>query len=151
MHKAAEDFARFYEEITADGIHPHNIEMAYWAMVGHEKALKSCMLQEQLEDGHSGNRGRYTVRGDYSGRMPDRYEDGDSYRRRDARGRYTRDGEYSGAYDGDDYSGRHYVRGHYSREDGRGYMMEQMHRDMERYTPEERKAIERFMRNLEKD
>lgn len=142
MHKAAEDFKRFFEDVTADGIHPHNIEMAYMAIVGHEKALKSCILAEQIEEeGYSGGRGRYTVRGEYSrdGGYSGGYEDGDSYRRRGADGRYTRD---------DGYSGRHYVRGHYSR-DGKGDMMERMRRMMEDASPEEREKMSRMMRNME--
>lgn len=148
MYKAAEDFKRFYHEITEDGIHPHNIEMAYWAMVGHEKALKSCILEEQMEEGHSGGRGRYTVRGEYSrdGGYYGDYEDGDSYRRRDDRGRYTRDGGYSQDM-GDSY-GRHWVRGHYSRDDGKNDMMERIRRMMEGADPEERKAAERMIRNM---
>lgn len=155
MYKAAEDFKRFYEEITAEGLHPHNIEMAYWAMVGHEKALKSCILQEQMEEegGYSGNRGRYTVRGEYSrGGYSGHYDDGDSYRRRDDRGRYTRDGGRSmdGGYSGDEESyGRHWVRGHYSRDEGRSDMVERIRRMMEGADPEERKAAERMIRNME--
>lgn len=146
MHKAAEDFKRFFEEVTADGIHPHNIEMAYMAMVGHEKALKSCILAEQIEEeGYSGRRGRYTVYGSYDGHMPENYDDGDSYRRRGADGRYTRDGGYSMD---DGYSGRHWVRGHYSR-DGKGDMMERMRRMMEDASPEEREKMSRMMRNME--
>jgi len=148
MYKAAEDFKRFYHEITEGGIHPHNIEMAYWAMVGHEKALKSCILEEQMEEGHSGGRGRYTVRGEYSrdGGYYGDYEDGDSYRRRDDRGRYTRDGGYSQDM-GESY-GRHWVRGHYSRDDGKNDMMERIRRMMEGADPEERKAAERMIRNM---
>ena len=148
MYKAAEDFKRFYNEITEDGIHPHNIEMAYWAMVGHEKALKSYILEEQMEEGHSGGRGRYTVRGDYTrdGGYSGGYEEGDSYRRRDDRGRYTRDGGYS--QDMEDSYGRHWVRGHYSRDDGRSDMTERIRRMMEGADPEERKAAERMIRNM---
>jgi hypothetical protein len=147
MHKAAEEFKRFFDEVTAEGIHPHNIEMAYMAMVGHEKALKSCILEEQIEEeGYSGGRGRYTVRGEYSrdGGYSGGYEDGDSYRRRDSMGRYTRDG-----YPMEDgYSGRHWVRGHYSR-DGKGDMMDRMRRMMEEASPEEREKMSRMMRNME--
>lgn len=152
MHKAAEQFERCFEEVTEEGIHPHNLEMAYMAMVGYEKALKSCLLKEQLEeDGYSGGRGRYTVRGEYSrdGGYSGGYEDGDSYRRRGADGRYTRDGGYSqDGYSMDGYSGRHWVRGHYSR-DGKGDMMDRMRRMMEEASPEEREKMSRMMRNME--
>lgn len=145
MYRAAEDFERFFEEVTEDGIHPHNIEMAYWAIVGYEKALKSCVLLEQMEDGgHSRDGGRYTVQGEYSrdgGGYSGSYESGDSYRRRDSRGRYTRDGSES--------YGRHWVRGHYSRDDGKEDMMGRMRRMMEEANPEERKSMERMLKNME--
>lgn len=104
--------------------------------------------QYYMEEGHSGGRGRYTVRGEYSrdGGYYGDYEDGDSYRRRDDRGRYTRDGGYSQDM-GDSY-GRHWVRGHYSRDDGKNDMMERIRRMMEGADPEERKAAERMIRNM---
>ena len=155
MYRAAEDFERFFEEITEDGIHPHNIEMAYWAIVGYEKALKSCVLIEQMEEGHSREGGgRYTVQGEYSrdGGYSGSYENGDSYRRRDSRGRYTRDGGSSmdnRGYSGGESHGRHWVRGHYSRDDGKEDMMGRMRRMMEEASPEERKTMERMLKNME--
>lgn len=149
MHRAEEGFRRFLEEVTADGVHEHNVEHAYMAAVGYEKILKACVLEEQLEEsGYSGNRGRYTARGEYSrdGGYSGGYDDGDSYRRRDSGGRYTRDGGYSGE---DDSYGRHWVRGHYSRDDGREDMMGRMRRMMEGADPEERKTMERMLRNME--
>lgn len=82
------------------------------------------------------------------------------------------DGEYSEAVDGDDYGrgssyarrGRHYVRGHYSRDnypmrrdsrgrysrdDGRSEMMEHLEMAMDTATDQDRETIKRFMRQLE--
>lgn len=86
-------------------------------------------------------------------------------------------GEYSEAVDGDDYGrgssyanrGRHYVRGHYSRDggmdgyssrrrdsrgrysrdDGRSEMMEHLEMAMDTATDQDKEIIKRFMRQLE--
>lgn len=87
------------------------------------------------------------------------------------------DGEYSAAVDGMDYGrgssyanrGKHYVRGHYSRDggmdgyssrrrdsrgrysrdDGRSEMMEHLEMAMDTATDQDRETIKRFMRQLE--
>lgn len=87
------------------------------------------------------------------------------------------DGEYSEAVDGMDYGrgssyanrGKHYVRGHYSRDggmdgyssrrrdsrgrysrdDGRSEMMEHLEMAMDTATEQDRETIKRFMRQLE--
>lgn len=87
------------------------------------------------------------------------------------------DGEYSEAVDGMDYGrgssyanrGKHYVRGHYSRDggmdgyssrrrdsrgrysrdDGRSEMMEHLEMAMDTATDQDRETIKRFMRQLE--
>lgn len=87
------------------------------------------------------------------------------------------DGEYSEAVDGMDYDrgssyanrGKHYVRGHYSRdggmdgyssrgrdsrgrysrEDGRSEMMEHLEMAMDTATDQDKETIRRFMRQLE--
>ena len=87
------------------------------------------------------------------------------------------DGGYSEAVDGGDYgrgssyanSGKHYVRGHYSRnggmdgysarrrdsrgrysrDDGRSVMMEHLEMAMDSATDQDRETIKRFMRQLE--
>lgn len=141
MHKVKENFYRFLEEVAGDRIDERNIEMAYMAAVGYEKVLKACVLEEEMEDGYSGSRGRYTVRGEYygDGGYSGDYERGDSYRR-DSRGRYTGDG---------DGYGRNWVRGHYSRDDGREDMMGRMRRMMDEASPEDRMKMERMMRDME--
>ena len=85
------------------------------------------------------------------------------------------EGDYSEAADGDDYGrgssyanrGKHYVRGHYSRdggyssrrggrrggysrEGGRSEMMEHLEMAMDTATDQDRETIKRFMRQLEK-
>lgn len=70
---------------------------------------------------------------------------GTSYgRKRDGMGRYSSNEDYSGAR-------RHYVRGHYSRDDGKQYMIDRLDEMMERAErPAEREALERCMKALER-
>lgn len=101
-------------------------------------------------------------------------EDDEGYsergRRRDSMGRYSRDdgmdysrgrggnwdaqGSYGGghSYDegGSSYAnrGQHYVRGHYSRDDGKDRMMHTFGELMEDANPEQRRIIERAMNEL---
>lgn len=95
--------------------------------------LKIGMLED--ETGYSGD-GRYMGEGRIYGA---------SYgRKRDGMGRYSSNGYYSGAR-------RHYVRGHYSRDDGKQYMIERLDEMMERAEkPTEREALERCMKALER-
>ena len=90
-------------------------------------------------------------------------------RRRDSMGRYSRDDgmDYSrgrggnwdaqGSYGGHSYDeggssyanrGQHYVRGHYSRDDGKDRMMHTFGELMEDANPEQRRIIERAMNEL---
>ena len=92
---------------------------------------KNILKIEMLEDGgYSQGRG-YSM--DYSER-----------RRRDRMGRYSRDD--------DDYDdGESYRRGRYSRDDGMDHMKREFQRMMdEAKSPEEKRAIERCMRQLDK-
>lgn len=97
-------------------------------------------------------------------------DDGGYSERRDSRGRYSRDdgmdysrgrggnwnaqGNYGGghSYDegGSSYAsrGKHYVRGHYSRDDGKDRMMHTFGELMEDANPEQRRIIERAMNEL---
>lgn len=45
--------------------------------------------------------------------------------------------------------GKHYVRGHYSRDDGRSKMMEYLRMALDSATEQDREDIKRFMRKLE--
>lgn len=73
-------------------------------------------------------------------------------------GRSYRGSSYRGGYDsGDSYDGgyserrMHYVRGHYSRDDGREHMMNQLQQMMHSAKNEkERDALQRCMTQLEK-
>lgn len=84
-------------------------------------------------------------------------DDGYSERHRDGMGRYSRHGggwEARGRYDDDGASygrrGEHYVRGHYSRADGKERMMRSFGDLMEDASPEQRKIIERAMEELKR-
>lgn len=98
----------------------------------------------------------YSERGGYS-------------QRRDSRGRYSRDdgmdysrnggmwnaqGSYGGghAYDdgGSSYArrGEHYVRGHYSRDDGKDRMLHELGEMMEGADHEQRRILERAMKEI---
>lgn len=65
---------------------------------------------------------------------------------------YGRTRDRMGRYSGDGYSTRrHYVRGHYSRDDGKHYMMEQLEDMMGKAEkPAEREALQRCMTALER-
>lgn len=84
-------------------------------------------------------------------------EDGGYSERRDSRGRYSRDdgnGYSRGGHRYDDNGssyamrGEHYVRGHYSRDEGKDRMMHTFGELMEEANPEQRRIIERAMREL---
>lgn len=84
-------------------------------------------------------------------------DDGYSERHRDGMGRYSRHGggwEARGRYDDDGASyaryGEHYVRGHYSRDEGKEHMMRTFGELMEGASPEMRKIIERAMDEIKR-
>ncbi len=75
------------------------------------------------------------------------YGRGSSYANRGkhyVRGHYSRDGGRDG------YSSRRDDRGRYSRDDGRSEMMEHLEMAMDTATDQDRETIKRFMRQLEK-
>lgn len=101
---------------------------------------KICMLEE----GGYSHDGGYNQNGNSYGYSGNRYSG-----RRGGRGNSYDDGGYD---NGDSYAnrGKHYVRAHYSRDDGRSYMMEQLEDMMNGAgTDKEREAIKRCMRQLE--
>ena len=67
------------------------------------------------------------------------------------------EGGYSEAVDGGDYGrgssyanrGRHYVRGHYSREDGRSEMLAHIERALDSADERDREKLKRLLRELE--
>lgn len=109
--------------------------------------VKNIMKIDRLEGetGYSGD-GRYMGEGRIYGTS---YDMGSSYaRKRDSMGRYSRDMRTDDGYSD---ARRHYVRGHYSRDDGKQYMMERLDEMMERAEkPAEREALERCMKALER-
>lgn len=97
---------------------------------------KIMMLEEDGEYSRAG--GDWEARGSYGRGMS---RDG---------GSYARGGSYD---DGGSYAnrGKHYVRAHYSRDDGKEYMMREMERIMgQAGTDEERNVIRRCMEQLER-
>lgn len=86
--------------------------------------------------------------GGYSGTVDGMdYGRGSSYANRGkhyVRGHYSRDGGRDG------YSSRRDDRGRYSRDDGRSEMMEHLEMAMDTATDQDRETIKRFMRQLEK-
>jgi hypothetical protein len=97
------------------------------------------------EDGHYMGEGRIygtSYESGYSERGGSSYARGRGrYAKRDSMGRYSRDGGMS-------YRGG--MRGGYSREDGKHYMMEELGRLMEDATPAEREALKKCMQALER-
>ena len=83
-------------------------------------------------------------------------DDGYSERRhRDSMGRYTHDGgwmaegTYGHPYEHEaSYRARHYVRGHYSRDDAKDHMMHELGELMEGADAEQRHILERAMKEL---
>lgn len=135
MHKAAEEFYRFLDEVTEEGVDERNIELAYMAAVGYEKILKACVLEEEMEGGYSreGNSNRgYSREGGSSGR----------------RG-YSREGGASYDEGGDSY--RRDRMGRYSRDDGKKHLKEQVEMMMRQAgTTQEKDMARKFMELLEK-
>ena len=125
--------------------------------------MKIDVLKEEAgysEDGHYMGEGRIygtSYESGYSERGGSSYARGRGrYAKRDSMGRYSRDGGMS--YD-DDMSyarggrmgNRGGMRGGYSREDGKHYMMGELERLMdEANTPTEREALKKCMQALER-
>ena len=113
--------------------------------------LKIDMLEEESgysEDGHYMGEGRIygtSYESGYSERGGSSYARGRGrYAKRDSMGRYSRDG-------GMMYRDGRGMRGGYSRDDGKHYMMGELERLMdEASTPSEREALKRCMQALER-
>lgn len=108
--------------------------------------IKNIDKIEMFEDGGYSEDGGWSMRGgSYAGGGGRRGRGGSNA----GGGRGGRGGSYDG---GDSYAnrGQHYVRGHYSRDDGREYMMEQLESMMrEAGSEKEREALRRCMTQLE--
>lgn len=113
--------------------------------------MKIDVLKEEVgysEDGHYMGEGRIYGTSYDDGMHRDggySYARGRRYARRDSMGRYSRDGGMSYARDGRG------MRGGYSRDDGKKYMMEQLEEMMEEAEkPAEREALKKCMQALER-
>lgn len=143
-------------KLTERGVNSRDLEPLYYMIEIMKGVLKIAVLEEELEGGYSQRRGGssrdgggYSQDGGYSGERYSRnYSmEGGGYSSR--RG-YSGDG---GSYDsGDSYArrGEHYVRGHYSRDDG----MEHMKRELDRVAeeaqdPKVKEAIRRIAKQME--
>lgn len=125
-----------------------DLEMLHKLSDTHKNLLKIEMLEAEDEDGYS-ERGR---RRDSMGRYS--RDDGMDYSRGHG-GNWEAQGSYNGhSYDegGSSYAnrGQHYVRGHYSREDGKEHMMRTFGELMDGADPEQRRIIQRAMDELRK-
>lgn len=92
--------------------------------------------------------GGYSQAGDWEMEGRGTYGGGSSYANRGkhyVRGHYSRDG----GMDGVNYSSRRDSRGRYSRDDGRSEMMEHLEMAMDSATEQDKETIRRFMRQLE--
>lgn len=91
----------------------------------------------------------YSNADEWEADMRGNYGRGSSYANRGkhyVRGHYSRDER---GMDDDGYSGRRDSRGRYSRDDGRSKMMEHLEKAMDAATDEDRETIKRFMHKIE--
>lgn len=135
------------------GVNPRDIEPLYYMIEIMKGVLKIAVLEEELEGGYSRRRGGYSREGGgYSGEYS---MDGGGYsERRGRNGRYSRDGgESYDSYDsGNSYArrGEHYVRGHYSRDEGADHLKREMERLAEEaQDPKVRESIKRIMKQMD--
>lgn len=146
LMRIKEDVCEEALKLTERGVNPRDLEPLYYMIEIMKGVLKIAVLEEELDGGYSQRRGYRTTDGMYP--MDDGYSG-----RRDSRGRYSRDsGESYDSYDsGNSYArrGEHYVRGHYSRDEG----MDHLKREMERLAdeaqdPKVRDSIKRIMKQM---
>lgn len=139
IYMLKDDLCDALAEQQKNGVTSGNIDVVYKLSVSAEKVAKLIMLCEQSEnsrDGYSRDGGGYSS----AGRYPDY--------------RYSRDGGGGGgnSYDGGSSYGRHYVRGHYSRDDGKQSMREKLERMMNNANSrEERETIQKIMEQMERE
>lgn len=147
LMRIKEDVCEEALKLTERGVNPRDLEPLYYMIEIMKGVLKIAVLEEELNGGYSQRRGYRTTDGMYP--MDDGYSG-----RRDGRGRYSRDsGESYDSYDsGNSYArrGEHYVRGHYSRDEG----MDHLKREMERLAdeaqdPKVRDSIKRIMKQMD--
>ena len=101
------------------------------------KAIKNLCKILMMEEGDRGREDGYSRDG--YGRSNDYSRDGEWSA--NMRGNYGRENSYA-------RTGQHYVRGHYSRDDGRQRMIEQVRRMMDEADGEDRENIRRCLETL---
>lgn len=147
MHDGTMMLCKEIDEIVAKGkLTAGDLETLHKLSDTVKNFLKIEMLEGEGDDGEYSER-RYS-------------RDGGMYsERRDSRGRYSRDGgwEARGNYGGHSYDdggssyanrGKHYVRGHYSRAEGKESMLHELGMLMEDADEHERRALERAMQEI---
>ena len=149
LYKVEEMLCKEIDKIAEKGeINAQSLDNLYKLTDVVKNVGKIEMLNEGREEPE------YSQRRGYS-------RDGGMYsERRDSRGRYSRDvgwearGSFGGGHSYDDggssYAnrGKHYVRGHYSREDGKDRMMHSLGMLMDEADEHERRILERTMQEL---
>lgn len=145
MEKLKDKLCEEIEKISKNELTASSLETIHKLTDTVKNIDKITMLEDEGSD-YSNRHGMSNRR--YS---RDGYSNNDSYNMGHSNGNYS-NGNYN-SYDdgGDSYrSGRHYVRGHYSRDSGRNDMMWRMG-EMMQYADNDRQreAIERCMRQLE--
>ena len=158
MEKFKEKLFEEFEKLSKNELTASSLETIH-KLTDTMKNIDKIMMLEDEEGGsdHSNRHGmsnrRYS-RDSYNdgGRSNGSYGsyDGGSYDGSGHSGNYS-NGRYDSYDSGDSYrGGRHYVRGHYSRDSGRNDMMWRMG-EMMQYADNDRQreAIERCMRQLE--
>ncbi len=122
LHKLKEmvcmELDRFESKDRLSGSDIHYI----WEVTDTIKNLLKIMM---LEDGGYSHDDGYSNNGGYS-----------------RGGRWEANGMYGMSHDGG-YSGKHYVRGHYSRDDGKRQMIEQLESMMENYNGQKHDTLKR--------
>lgn len=134
MHDAKRNIKRRIDDMEGKDLHGGALEEFHILTDTYKNILKIEILED---GGYSQGRGYSIDDDDYSMDYSER-------RRRDRMGGYSRDDD---GYD----DVESYRRGRYSRDDGMDHMKREFQRMMEEAkSPEEKRAIERCMRQLDK-
>lgn len=135
MEELREMLCREIDEISEGGdLNPRDVEMLYKLTTILKNIEKVMPMDEYSREGGGG----------YSQRR--------RYYSRDGGGDWEASGRYGHGYDegGNSYAsrGQHYVRGHYSREDGKEEMVKKMEQLMHKASGEDRETIRKAMEEL---
>lgn len=134
LYELKETLCRELEEYLAKGeLSTGDLEPIYKIT----KSVKNLCEILMMEEGGRGRKDGYSRDG--YGRSNDYSRDGEWSA--NMRGNYGRENSYA-------RTGQHYVRGHYSRDDGRQRMIEQVRRMMDEADGEDRENIRRCLETL---